>query len=104
MTRNYIKASGVGKEGACHLFRHTMATLMHDNGADIRTIQALLGHEKLGTTQIYTRVSLQKLLDTHSKTHPAERPSESNPPEPQQTPPKETDPKQPQPKKPESDS
>ena len=102
--RRYIRAAGIEKSGACHIFRHTIATLMHDNGADIRTIQALLGHEKLGTTQIYTRVSLQKLLDTHSKTHPAERPSEPNPPEPQQTPPKETDPKQPQPKKPESDS
>ncbi|MEZ6076151.1 MAG: tyrosine-type recombinase/integrase [Pirellulaceae bacterium] len=71
-----IKAAGIDKPGACHIFRHTMATLMHDNGADIRTIQAILGHEKLDTTQIYTRVSLKKQLDTHSQTHPAERPSQ----------------------------
>ena len=51
-----------------------MATLMHDAGADIRTIQAILGHSKLDTTQIYTQVSLKKLLDTHRKTHPAEQP------------------------------
>ena len=74
--RRYIKAAKVEKPGACHIFRHTMATLMHDAGADIRTIQAILGHEKLDTTQIYTRVSLKKLLETHQKTHPAERPDE----------------------------
>lgn len=75
--RRYIKAAGIDKPGACHIFRHTMATLMHDNGADIRTIQAILGHEKLDTTQIYTRVGLKKLLDTHAKTHPAELPQPS---------------------------
>lgn len=73
--RRYIRSAKVDKPGACHIFRHTMATLMHDNGADIRSIQAILGHEKLDTTQIYTRVSLKKLLDTHQKTHPAERPA-----------------------------
>jgi integrase/recombinase XerD len=74
--RRYLKGAGVEKPGACHIFRHTMATLMHDNGADIRTIQAILGHESLDTTQIYTRVGLKKLLETHSQTHPAERPTE----------------------------
>jgi integrase/recombinase XerD len=68
--RRYIRAAGIDKPGACHIFRHSMATSMHDNGADIRTIQAILGHEKLDTTQIYTRVGLKKLLDTHAKTHP----------------------------------
>ena len=72
--RRYIKASGVNKEGSCHLFRHTMATLMLDNGADIRHIQAILGHSSLNTTQIYTRTSLKKLLEVHDKTHPAEQP------------------------------
>ncbi|MCA9134960.1 MAG: tyrosine-type recombinase/integrase, partial [Planctomycetales bacterium] len=71
--RRYIQAADVAKPGACHIFRHTMATLMHDAGADIRVIQAILGHAKLDTTQIYTQVSLKKLLDTHSQTHPAER-------------------------------
>ncbi len=58
-----------------------MATLMHDAGADIRTIQAILGHSKLDTTQIYTQVSLKKLLDTHRKTHPAEQPEPPTDPE-----------------------
>ena len=72
--RRYIKSANIAKPGACHIFRHTMATLMHDGGADIRTIQAILGHARLDTTQIYTQVSLKKLLDTHRKTHPAEQP------------------------------
>ena len=77
--RRYIKSAGIDKPGACHIFRHSMATAMHDNGADIRTIQAILGHEKLDTTQIYTRVGLKKLLDTHAKTHPAEQTEEEEP-------------------------
>jgi integrase/recombinase XerD len=49
-----------------------MATLMLENGAEIRYIQAILGHASLSTTQIYTRTSLKKLLEVHGKTHPAE--------------------------------
>jgi integrase/recombinase XerD len=67
----YVEASGVGKRGSCHLFRHAMATLMHDNGADIRFIQAMLGHAKLTTTEIYTQVSIKKLKEIHTATHPA---------------------------------
>ena len=62
--------SGVGKVGACHIFRHTMATLMLKGGADVRFIQEMLGHANLQTTQIYTRVSIQKLKAIHDATHP----------------------------------
>lgn len=48
-----------------------MATLMLENGADIRFIQAMLGHVKLDTTQIYTQVSIKKLKEIHTLTHPA---------------------------------
>ncbi|MDX7993277.1 tyrosine-type recombinase/integrase, partial [Xenorhabdus littoralis] len=51
----------LNKPGACHLFRHSMATQMLENGADTRHIQAILGHEKLETTQIYTRVAIGHL-------------------------------------------
>lgn len=71
MVRQYIDRAEIGKSGSCHLFRHTMATLMLENGADIRFIQAILGHAKLDTTQIYTQVSIRKLKEIHTATHPA---------------------------------
>ncbi len=71
MVREYVDGAQLGKTGACHLFRHTMATLMLENGADIRFIQAMLGHAELSTTQIYTQVSIRKLKEIHSLTHPA---------------------------------
>jgi integrase/recombinase XerD len=73
MVRGYVNAAGVGKKGACHLFRHTMATLMLEGGADIRFIQQMLGHAKLETTQIYTQVSIRKLKEIHAATHPGAR-------------------------------
>jgi integrase/recombinase XerD len=48
-----------------------MATLMLENGADIRFIQQMLGHADLNSTQIYTHVSIQKLKQIHTATHPA---------------------------------
>ena len=71
MVRDTINAAGIHKKGSCHLFRHTMATLMLENGADIRFIQAMLGHSELKTTQIYTQVSIVKLKEIHTLTHPA---------------------------------
>ena len=71
--RGYVEAAGTGKPGSCHLLRHTAATLMLEGGADIRFIQALLGHESLETTQIYTRVSAAKLAEIHAATHPGAR-------------------------------
>jgi integrase/recombinase XerD len=56
---------------ACHLLRHACATHMLENGADIRYIQALLGHADLSTTEVYTRVSILKLKEIHERTHPA---------------------------------
>jgi integrase/recombinase XerD len=71
MVRNYVRAAGLGNIGSCHLFRHAMATQMLENGADVRFIQAMLGHADIKTTQVYTRVSIRALKDIHSATHPA---------------------------------
>jgi integrase/recombinase XerD len=71
LVRNYVRAAELGKTGSCHLFRHTAATLMLEGGADIRYIQAMLGHAELSTTQIYTQVSIRKLQEVHRATHPA---------------------------------
>lgn len=73
LTRKYLDKAEVEARGACHLFRHAMATHMHDNGADIRNIQVMLGHVDLTSTQIYTRVSIAKLRQVHAETHPGER-------------------------------
>jgi integrase/recombinase XerD len=69
--RRYVEAADVGKRGACHLWRHTAATVLHDAGADIRFIQAFLGHARLQTTEIYTQVSIRQLKQIHSACHPS---------------------------------
>ena len=72
LVKEYLNAAGIKKRGSCHLFRHSAATLMMENGADLRSLQEFLGHERLNTTQIYTHVSIKRLQDVHRKTHPAE--------------------------------
>jgi len=66
----YVKSAGV-KNGSCHMFRHTMATMMLEGGADIRYIQHMLGHTHLTTTEVYTQVSMRKLKEVYESTHPA---------------------------------
>ena len=78
LVREYVNSAETGKTGSCHLFRHTMATLMLEGGADLRFIQAMLGHAKLDTTQIYTQVSIRKLKEMHEATHPAKLNRESS--------------------------
>ena len=72
LVRRHIDASGIEKRGSCHLFRHSMATLMLEHGADVRYIQAMLGHAQLSTTEVYTQVSIRKLQQIHDLTHPAD--------------------------------
>ncbi len=73
LTREYVIASGIPKEGSCHMFRHTLATLMLEGGADIRYVQQMLGHATIATTEIYTHVALRKLKEVHAATHPGAR-------------------------------
>lgn len=73
LIRGYIRAAALGKEGSCHVFRHTMATLLLENGADIRVVQEILGHASLATTALYTHVAIGRIKQVHSATHPAER-------------------------------
>ena len=71
LMRMHVESIGIVTPGACHVFRHAMATHMLENGADIRFVQAMLGHASLETTQIYTHVSIAKLKEIHNATHPA---------------------------------
>lgn len=70
MTR-YVDKADIGKKGSCHLFRHTMATLMLEGGADLRFVQQMLGHASLKARSIYTHVSIAQLKKVHELTHPS---------------------------------
>jgi integrase/recombinase XerD len=70
LVRTYVEAANLGKAGSCHLFRHTMATLMLEAGADLRFIQAMLGHADISSTQLYTHVAIRSLKEVYERTHP----------------------------------
>jgi integrase/recombinase XerC len=70
MIDKYIKQCADVHKISPHSLRHTFATHLLDSGADLRDIQELLGHARLSTTQIYTQVSMEKMIDVYQKAHP----------------------------------
>lgn len=66
----YRQRLGLSKKFTPHVFRHSFATHLLDNDSDIRVVQVLLGHESIGTTQIYTHVTGKRLEEVYRKSHP----------------------------------
>lgn len=76
LSKKYARRAGIHKNVSPHTFRHTCATAMLKNKANIRAVQELLGHSSLNSTQVYTHLSITDLKEIHAQCHPREKDKE----------------------------
>ena len=79
IVKRLAEAAGIGRPVSPHTFRHSFATHLLENGANLRAIQQLLGHESIVTTELYTHVDMHYLQDTLLKYHPLSHPASPSP-------------------------
>ena len=79
LIKKHCQRTGLPARTSPHTMRHAFATHLLDNGADLRAIQELLGHQQLSTTQKYTHVSTDRMLEVYDKAHPRARRAQGEP-------------------------